>query len=394
MSDRYALFVVGALVVALQSPVVGAQDPRVTALEMARLVERSRVEEAAADTNRRELIETRNGQRTLSFVAGGQAVRFARRELSDQDTAAIADGLRRAFERLEERFGESGGRLVGHDTLILYGPRETYGVGSTLRSRLFSALRIGRWVGRAEVMETCLAGPDRGTFGCARYDLRYPPRAEDVERMALRTAGARLPSLRDFATGQVSLADEPDRWSEAARELSLSWASPGRRCIVGALGACEAVMTAWDGVGVAPEWIDPSDARSAVTVAELPVHSDSALVADKRECQRSDDAACDRVLLRVRLPDPYSRKLRGTLVMHALDVGGSGSIGRLAANPTAAPLARLAHAAELTPDSLLSSWRSRATTALEESRTGTWPDAFSTLIWSTLLLGATMRRRP
>lgn len=377
------------LLLACLTPVVGgAQDPVALAATLRREHEAAVRAERLADSTREEFRKARDAQRNQRALVAGVWLRYSAEDITAEDTAALAEGLRRARASLVERFGARGESLTPGDTLVVLGFARAGGGGVSMR--IFRSPALSRGFGRVvRPSITVLRRP-----GHDRYDLNFPIRVADVERMALRWTGHRLPALGDFGGSQVSLASEPQVWGEAGRELALSWATTGRRCLVGALGACEIVMTTRPASGPPPAWIEPPDVRAAVSASESPPFADSAFVADRHRCLEADEAVCPSVLARMRLRDPFSTKLRGSLVMHALELGGRDAITRLADGTRPTPLAQAAHAAGMSETQLLSSWQTRVAEAVAEGQEGPLPGTLSTVGWCALLIGLTLRRRP
>jgi hypothetical protein len=103
---------------------------------------------------------------------------------------------------------------------------------------------------------------------------------------------------------------------------------------------------------------------------------------------------CQSVLDRMQLRDPFSPKLRASLVMHALDLGGREGLARLADGSRGTPLAQAAHAAGMSESQLLASWQARVSAAAEGAQEGPFAGVVATAGWCALLIGFTLRRRP
>ena len=130
----------------------------------------------------------------------------------------------------------------------------------------------------------------------------------------------------------------------------------------------------------------------AALVHEL---ADSAYFVARRECLRDNvDSSCARIIHEVRAPDPYNASVRGSLLAHAVELGGTGAVARAAERPEAKSLDLIVHISGVSQDSLIASWHRRTFSALEEHRRRTELPLFLTSVaWSGLLLLAAFRRK-
>jgi hypothetical protein len=186
---------------------------------------------------------------------------------------------------------------------------------------------------------------------------------------------------------------EPE-WFIASRDLSLAWASVGRRCAAGMLSACETLLAPFDSVNALERYYDRSDYRMLGSIGELPLNADSATHALRRLCRDGVDSACAPVVRKVRVGDPTGARFRGTLAAHAFELAGDSAIARLATAPPGPPLPFLAHVAGTTPTALVQSWRDRMTLGLTQGHTGSVALATTTVLWCGLVLMVIGRRRP
>lgn len=313
-------------------------------------------------------------------TAGGRTLRVDTLTIAESDMVRLREGLELGATLLRERYGDAAMRLV--DTTTWHAYTGSYrGV-----------------LGRAVTLQ------DR-TLGVARQiPLPRPVDPERVAQFVLERVGANLPRIAPVLGGyvgqDVSLDPTPELFELAGRELALSTASAARRCALGAVLACRAVLSHASGPEALALWYAPDDypvlldhavSRGAV------IGADSLFYADRHACtDEHDAAACARAVQRVDLKQPFSTNLRATLVQHALQAGGRDAIDRLqsasAEGMTALPL--LARVAGTSEDSLLIGWQQRTSVALAASRTDEAPLALSTAFWCGLLLVGAALRRP
>lgn len=306
----------------------------------------------------------RDGELSVSFAAG---------DLSARDSAAIARGLANANETLRARFGEAGVALTVNArwTVDSYGESER---------------RVLDWVGfqRAEDWQN-------------RQDMRKPIDPALVAGMVIARAGERLVSrtraLNQY-NGWAALQPDDRLYAEVGRRLSTSWAGAARRCAAGAIGACATVLAPFDADAEPTRYFDASDFRYVVASARLPALSDSSYFAARRQCIDGADSVCAAIIGRVPMIDPLNASVRGTLLAHAIELGGTDALVRAAAQADTPPMEALARIAGVSTDSLVASWHARVYAALDEERATTDPSLLlSSVAWGGLLLLVATRRR-
>jgi len=364
MSDRGRHLLAGALL--LLAPLSGrAQE---AAEWRARLKAQSAIT-AAASKAYREMNATSNVFDAAVRV-GGLSIAFNTGELSDADTAAIAAGLRAGADQLRARFGEAGASLAKGAWTAERNPR-----------RLFDNVRLSNTDGSR-----------------ASEWITSPVKTAEVERFVIGQAGDRFtrstPALLAYSGWSVfQYARERD--TELSRRLATSWAASGRRCAAGSLDACAAVLSPFDTATAVAMHFEPRDYRTVIGSGQLPSLSDSSYFVARRECLRDGgDSACARIIHKVRAPDPYNASVRGSLLAHAVELGGTGAIARASERPEANSLALIVHISGVSRDSLLSSWHRRTFSALDERRRSTeFPLFLTSVAWSGLLLLAASRRK-
>lgn len=304
----------------------------------------------------------------VAVRVGALSIAYAKGELGAADSAAIAEGLQAAADHLRERFGEAGAALA---------------------TGAWAVERNNRIFGNLTLVST--GGPRSSEW------IDTPVDPIDVERFVFGKAGDRLvrttPALQGYE-GWAAFQYDRERDTELSRRLATSWAASGRRCAAGALDACAAVLTPFDPANAIPRHFEPRDYRTVVASGALPSLTDSSYFVARRECLKGADTACVRIIDRVKAPDPYNASVRGSLLAHAIELGGTGAVARAAERSDAAPLDALAHIAGVPADSLLASWHRRTFSALAERRRRTeLPLFLSSVAWGGLLLLAASRRK-
>ncbi len=364
MSDRLRQLFTGALLLLAPLSMRAQESAEWRARLQAQAAITSAASKAYREMNSTSIVfdaAVRAGDLSISFKAG---------ELSDADTSAISMGLRAGIGQLRERFGEAGASLAKGAWTAERNPR-----------RLFENIRL------------------ENTDGSRASDwITSPVEPAEVERFAIGQAGDRFtrltPALLAYSGWSVfHYARERD--TELSRRLATSWAASGRRCAAGALDACAAVLSPFDTATAVAVHFEPRDYRTVIASGQLPSLADSAYFVARRECLReSVDSSCARIIHEVRAPDPYNASVRGSLLAHAVELGGSGAVARAAERPEAQSLDLIVHISGVSRDSLLASWHRRTFSALEEHRRRTELPLFLTSVaWSGLLLLAASRRK-
>lgn len=364
MSDRRWHLLAGALL--LIAPLRGrAQE---AAEWRARLQAQSAITGAASKAYR----ETNATARVYDAAVrvGDVSISFAAGELTDADTAALAKGLHDGIDQLRARYGEAG---------------------ATLAKGVWTAER-----NRRRVFENITLVNSDGSR--ASEWITAPVKPAEVERFVIGQAGDRFtrrtPALNAYAGWSVfQYARERD--TELSRRLATSWAASGRRCAAGSLDACAAVLSPFDTATAVAVHFEPRDYRTVIASGQLPSLTDSAYFVARRECLRENvDSSCARIIHKVRAIDPYNASVRGSLLAHAVELGGHGAVARAAERPEAKALALIVHISGVSQDSLIASWHRRTFSALEEHRRRTELPLFLTSVaWSGLLLLAAFRRK-
>lgn len=330
--------------------------------------------EAKALRARLDVVERQRDSARTTVEVSGIRVKLSDTTFSDADTAAIAQGIRQAMERLTAR----------------YGP----GITAYVDRRAWNAYtgRMNRFAPRAvSLMVPGGSGFDRNEW----YRPLRPDRiAAAVEGQVSITVGGRVRELQAYPSRALFRGMRDDEWYVIGRDLSLSWSSVGRRCAAGNLSACTTLLAPFDSANALDRYFDRSDYRMLGSTAELPANADSATHALRRLCREGVDSACAPVVRKVRITDPTGAQFRGTLAAHAFELAGDSAIVRLGTAPRGASLPLLAHVAGTTPEALVQSWRARVARGLTEGRVGSGTLALTTAAWCGLFLLIIGRRRP
>jgi hypothetical protein len=376
MSDRAR-----AIVLALCLLAVG---PRARAQESSRAAAlRSEIARLGGDAAAafRVVDSLRNAESPSAIItAGGRTLRVDTASIAPADVERLREGLELGAAQLRERYGTAAMLLVDTTVWRAYTGsfRGVLGRSVTLRDR---------------------------TRGVARQvGLPRPVDPASVAQFVLQRAGAELPRLAPtlgaYVGQDVSLHLTPEQFELTGREMALSSASAARRCALGAVLACHAVLSHASGPKGLALWYETADypmllssavSRGAVVGADSLFYEDLHACTDEREA-----AACERAVQRVEITQPFSANLRATLVQHALEEGGREALERLqsaGAEGTAA-LPLLAHVAGTSEDSLIIGWQQRTAAELAASRSGEAPLALSTVFWCGVLLAGASLRRP
>lgn len=270
-----------------------------------------------------------------SLVSEGVTVRFPASAVAERDRVAIREGISSAREALDARFGAGAARLVEGSEWLLG----------------FQGLQEGR---------TAKVGFVEGRVLAGRYDrfARTPLSASEVEDYVLELAGRQLLQrdlvVKAFANGAFSLVPQDRAFYVAQRQLAISPSSVARRCAAGAASACRTILDQ----NAQAQWFAPTDTipRNGRAIA---------------------------------------RGVNASLVTVAMEIGGEGAIDRLAEPDSSADaIVILAHAAGVTPDSLLHAWTARLQEESTQSAHPSMPFALSAVFWCGIFLLAATRRRP
>ena len=302
--------------------------------------------------------------------AGGRVVRYRREQITALDSSRVAAGLELGRAQLAARFGAAGTALIDTATWVISRGRTNQ-----------------RWIAQIWAQ--------RDPYG-ARVTLPRPISPATIAEFVLSQAGDRLtattPALRRYA-GSTAFLPEQVPAGEIARLLATSWAVTGRRCATRAVAACKVVLAPFDPAAGYDHYFDASDTRAVVTSARLPALADSAFSVARHECLRGQDSSCARIIGRVVPVDPFNPYVRGSLLAHAIALGGKDALARLATDPDGPSITILARVAGLDEGALIESWHDQLFSSVKSGVPGAIPAFLTTLLWCALLLLVSLRRR-
>lgn len=349
-------------------------------------------------------------------AAGAQSsVELRARADSAQRRAAL---LRDAWRGVIEKDAPIADRTLVFDGLTLRYRGIDLGSADSVRvvegvTRGLARLRAGAGAALPTLLDTAAWSLDvrrRGPFGSSdlylrdghtnwRHTVQHPIQPASVEAGLLTRAGDRLvertEQLRD-RMGWFALRPEAAPWGEVARRLATSWSAAGRACAAGALASCRLVLERYRPKEAVTRYFEPRDYRDVV-VSGATGGTDSLFYASKARCVAGADSACARIVHDVAPADPFGGAVRGTLVAHAIELGGDAAVARLVerrpADAGLEAIALLAAAAGVTEDALIASWHRRTFAALEPASGAGLPLILSTVAWSGLFFVASRRRR-
>lgn len=327
---RHALRCIVTGVVLYSAP-VGAQSSTDLARDIAALRDSIKVTQALLNERANRLALTADD----SLTADGVTVLFPRAALTASDEEAVRAGLAQAKRDLNARYGAGAERLLDGD---------------------FWNVRVaGQRDGRYDVAS--LQAGRRNAVGGGRA-IALPVKPEAVKVFALARAGTRLlerdPKLSAFASGSFTFASDEPALHVARFRLAVSNSSVARRCADGVLRACRLVLNPNE----SDRWFAPGDSV------------------------RGNGR-------------PIPKAVHGSLVTVAMELGGARAMNALGeSHDLDEPVAILAKAAGITPDSLLVAWDSRLRTASVSRARPALSFAASAVAWWGIFLLAATRRRP
>lgn len=191
--------------------------------------------------------------------------------------------------------------------------------------------------------------------------------------------------LREWAGASPPMELRGPSW--VYRELAGTPSRAARLCFEGQTRWC------WEAVGVT-ESEDPwrswytAEERRLLALATHTWNPEGA--ARVRACFDGSMEACEAVLERQTPRVPLSVAARTSLLVHALEAGGEDSYARLLATDASGVRERLARAARMDPDALMTAWRARVLAARPEAGEDLARRPWSTLFWVLAFAGLAM----
>lgn len=159
-----------------------------------------------------------------------------------------------------------------------------------------------------------------------------------------------------------------------------------RDCFRGAIVRCEDVLGVADSTGRLERWYVTAPEREALVTGSFSGYFERGSTASSlRRCSQHHDDACTTLLRSLppgALPRPLAQDARLMLVREALRAGGREAYRRLVADPAAPIGSRLASAARMPLDSLVTRWRERALAARPAPLSLPWWAGIAALGWT------------
>jgi hypothetical protein len=233
------------------------------------------------------------------------------------------------------------------------------------------------------------------------YDRSGPPMASVRQRFdtALVSTSMRIyapflvfrdasPSFTAWMSNQVNLDSlSRDDWRGLRLALVSSPAVIGRHCYEGDLRACAMALGVTPPMDTIREWFDAGDRLQIVKRSKgVAMRVDAAATA---RCLDGQDFSCVALLRRYppgTIPAPLPDGTHASLARFAIALGGQGAVDRMLARE-GEPMERVAAAARLPADTVLSRWLQSARSQRASSRDLTPEIAMASIFWS-LVLGA------
>jgi hypothetical protein len=225
-------------------------------------------------------------------------------------------------------------------------------------------------------------------------DSRFPGRrnlrelAQGLESTVRYTMLDRLdsPFSRWLVTKNSRLGELVQEYRSAiAEDMVRTPARPNAACLTGDAEACAVALGLRGSPDTLVEWYLPDTWPRLAGLIDGGQSAQDALM--RKRCMETRDlAACHAVLIPDRVRSPVNSYGRLYLVGLALDAGGEGAFDRLVADTGAALEQRLADAAGMSADSLLTKWSTAVRSAFPGSPLPSRGEFMVTLAWSISVL--------
>lgn len=264
------------------------------------------------------------------------------RIVSNRSTLPLREAAEQLWPELDAFYGDAARQL--HDRpVVIQVVRPDTGKGNRQASTAYGRQRVERWGMPVE----------EGTE--VRQLVSY---LRDV-----LTLDPPDSAMRVWLPGKVSPSTLGDSAEARLAFLSLVTApyEVARRCYAGDITSCRNALRLDDAApdGALSVLATPAERAQQVKILEFRFRRERNLEG-LVECRAGDDGACTTLLRSVPtslLPHPLQTYARQVLVHQALRLGGRDAYARLMRDPTRALGARLAEAANMPLDSLVSRWR-------------------------------------
>ena len=207
--------------------------------------------------------------------------------------------------------------------------------------------------------DTTLPAPPLGAAVQIKWNLPAPLLTQWLLNYVSASAADR--ALQQWLGGSL-LFDTAAARGNAPRvyvELVTQPSQAVRQCYLGKVNACRAALSIADSFDVLTHWYDPADRRELVVQSYQGYFNQGARQVDFRACAAGSDVACLHLLRTLpagSLVPPLDYQARLSLVVLAIETGGSGAIARLLARPDQDMAERLSAAAGISADSLTGRW--------------------------------------
>lgn len=173
-------------------------------------------------------------------------------------------------------------------------------------------------------------------------------------------------------------------------EIATSDNRIARDCRAGSLERCRQGFAFEQPADPVMSWYEPANRRLVARRFLAPRRRDRA----NDRCLQGDDLACIAELRSwapKELPPPLSSYARHSLTWVALELGGEGSLARLASSKAETVDQRLAEAARTTPETLIAAWRDSVIAARPRPIAASPGTAWAAVMWGTFLGILSMR---
>jgi len=192
--------------------------------------------------------------------------------------------------------------------------------------------------------------------------IRWNMARDELTRLLIVSAdlGGLDTAVRGWLGGPFAPGLDPERRRAAVYvELVTAPSRAVRRCFEGETAACRDALSLTGDADMLTRWYGPEERR--LLVAQSAGMLDRGVrAAEFRACTGGGDSACIDLLSSLpasALPKPLHYGARLTVLETAISLGGRGTVQRLLATPAGPMGARLAAAAQVPEDSLLTRWR-------------------------------------
>ena len=344
----------------LATPALVAQDTTVTSL-------RHRADSLAAEWRRADLLARVADSLERERSTGGRdtVAVGALRIIANRSPLPVREAAARAWAVVDSLYGSAAQHLANRPYFI-----QAVDPDTTARRPV---LRVGFEV------PWNLSVDDLTNLLLANIPLAPPDR--ELETWLGAPLRPRLERTRDFARVYIRLVTAP---SQSAR-----------RCFLGDIPSCRSVLDLDNSDSSYLQWYaSPAERRAILLRSFAEYFNRPATAATWRLCTGGKDADCVQLLRMLphgAIPPPLDPDAHRLLAHVALRLGGRSAYGRLLADSSRALGQRLAAAAGVRLDTLVSRWRADVLAARPAAVTIPRWGVSAALGWILLLLGCGLR---